>query len=59
MRFSIITAYKKINDYLKENKGDLAKIKPVLAACKECGVKTPSELTSLEDALKVLEVIEA
>lgn len=49
----------KINDYLKENKADVAKIKPVLAACKECGVKTPSELTTLEDALKVLEVIEA
>ena len=47
----------KINDYLKDNKGDLSKIKPILAACKEYGVKTPSELTSLEDALKVLELI--
>lgn len=49
----------KINDYLKENKSDVAKIKPILAKCKEFGVKTPSELTSLEDALAVLEVIEA
>lgn len=47
----------KINDYLKDNKGDLSKIKPILAACKEFGVKTPSELTSIEDALKVLELI--
>ena len=49
----------KINDYLKENKSDVAKIKPILAKCKEFGVKTPSELTTLEDALAVLEVIEA
>jgi hypothetical protein len=47
----------KINDYLKDNKADLAKIKPILAKCKEFGVKTPSELTSLEDALAVLELI--
>ena len=47
----------KINDYLKDNKSDLGKIKPILAACKEFGVKTPSELTSIEDALKVLELI--
>lgn len=48
----------KINDYLKENKSDVAKIKPILAKCKEFGVKTPAELTKLEDALAVLEVIE-
>lgn len=50
----------KINDYLKENKSDVAKIKPILAKCKEvAGVKTPAEITNLEDALAVLEVIEA
>lgn len=49
----------KINDYLKENKSDLTKIKPILAKCKEvAGVKTPAEITKLEDALAVLEVIE-
>lgn len=49
----------KINDYLKENKADLSKVKPILAKCKEvAGVKTPAELTNLEDALAVLELIE-
>ena len=52
------TVIEKINDYLKENKSDISKVKVVLAKCKDFGVKTPAELTKLEDALKVLEVIE-
>jgi len=49
----------KINDYLKENKSDVAKIKPIIAKCKEvAGVKTPSELTKLKDAEEVLQLIE-
>lgn len=47
----------KINDYLKENKADMAKIKPVLTKCKEYGVKAPSEITSLEVANEILKLI--
>lgn len=47
----------KINDYLKENKADMSKIKPILTKCKEYGIKTPSEITSLEDAKAILKLI--
>lgn len=49
----------KIMDYIKENKSDMAKVKPVLAKCKEFGAAKPTDLEKLEDALAVLEVIEA
>ena len=49
----------KIMDYIKENKSDMAKVKPVLAKCKEFGAAKPTDLENLEDALAVLEVIEA
>lgn len=48
----------KILDYIKENKADMAKIKPILAKCKEIGVKTPADITDLEDALEVAKLIE-
>lgn len=48
----------KILDYIKENKADMAKIKPILAKCKEIGVKTPADITDLEDALEVSKLIE-
>lgn len=49
----------KIMDYVKENKSDMAKVKPILAKCKEFGAAKPTDLEKLEDALAVLEVIEA
>ena len=48
----------KILDYIKENKADLSKVKPILAKCKDYGVKSPAELTNLEDALEVAKLIE-
>ena len=49
----------KILDYIKENKSDMNKIKPILAKCKEYGAKTPADLTSLEEALEVAKLIES
>lgn len=49
-----------INDivaFIQENKSNMAKIKPILAKCKEIGVSNPTEITNLEDALKVAELI--
>lgn len=48
---------KKVTDFIKENKSDMTKIKPILAKCKELGVKNPTEIENLEDALKVAELI--
>lgn len=48
----------KILDYIKDNKADLSKVKPILAKCKDYGVKSPAELTNLEDALEVAKLIE-
>jgi len=48
----------KIMDYVKENKSDMAKVKPILAKCKEFGAAKPTDLEKLEDALAVLELIE-
>lgn len=48
----------KILDYIKDNKSDLNKVKPILAKCKEYGVKSPAELTNLEEALEVAKLIE-
>lgn len=48
----------KILDYIKDNKSDLNKVKPILAKCKEYGVKSPAELTDLEEALEVAKLIE-
>lgn len=47
----------KITDFIKENKTDMAKVKPILAKCKELGVKNPTEITNLDDALSVAELI--
>lgn len=47
----------KIVAFIQENKADMSKIKPILAECKKIGVTNPTEITSLEDALKVAELI--
>ena len=49
----------KIMDWIKDNKSDMTKVKPVLSKCKEFGAAKPTELEKLEDALEVLELIEA
>lgn len=49
----------KIMDWIKDNKSDMTKVKPVLSKCKEFGASKPTELEKLEDALAVLELIEA
>lgn len=46
-----------ITDYIKANKSTMAKIKPIIAKCKELGVANPTELTKLEDAQAVLALI--
>lgn len=47
----------KIIAFIQENKADMSKIKPILAECKKIGVTNPTEITSLEDALKIAELI--
>lgn len=48
-----------IVDFIKENKSDVATIKPVVAKVKElCGSTNPADLTSIDDALIVLGLIE-
>lgn len=46
-----------IVEWFNDNKSDMNKIKPVLAACKEVGASNPKELTNLDDAKKILEMI--
>lgn len=43
-----------IVDFFTENKSDIAKIKPILVACKEIGASNPKEIDNLEDAKKIL-----
>lgn len=43
-----------IVEWFNDNKSDMSKIKPVLAACKEAGASNPKELTNVEDAKKIL-----
>ena len=44
----------KIVDFFTENKSDIAKIKPILAACKESGFNTPKDIDNIDDAKKIL-----
>lgn len=46
-----------IVDFFTENKSDMSKIKPVLVACKELGYSNPKEISSIEDANKILALI--
>lgn len=46
-----------IVDFFTENKSDMSKIKPVLAAVKELGVSNPKEIDNIEDANKILALI--
>lgn len=46
-----------IVDFFAENKYDIAKIKPVLAAVKELGYDNPKSIDNIEDANKILALI--
>lgn len=43
-----------IVEFFTENKSDITKIKPILAACKESGFNTPKDIDNIEDAKKIL-----
>lgn len=43
-----------IVEFFTENKSDIAKIKPILAACKESGFNTPKDIDNINDAKKIL-----
>lgn len=45
---------KDILAFFTENKSDIEKIKPILAACKERGYANPKEIDSVEDAKAIL-----
>ena len=46
----------KITDYIKANKSDLDKVKPILEKCKEFGVDNPTQLTDIKQAKEVLKI---
>jgi hypothetical protein len=46
-----------ITDFIKENKSDMSKIKPILELSKELGYSKPTDITDIDDADKVLELI--
>lgn len=47
----------KITDYIKANKSDMDKIKPIIAKAKELGYDNPTMIDKIEDAKKVLALI--
>ena len=46
-----------ITDYIKNNKSDMDKIKPIIAKTKELGYENPTTISKVEDAEIVLELI--
>ena len=46
----------KITDYIKANKSDLDKVKPILEKCKEFGADNPTQLTDIKQAKEVLKI---
>ncbi|MDF2882215.1 MAG: hypothetical protein K0R54_2772 [Clostridiaceae bacterium] len=46
-----------ITEYIKENKSDMSLIKPILELSKELGYSKPTDITDVDDADKVLELI--
>lgn len=46
-----------ITDYIKANKSDLDKVKPLMAKCKENGVANPTQIDNIELANEVLAMI--
>lgn len=48
---------KKIIAYISENKSNISVIKPILEKCKGMGYANPKEITSIEDAKSLLDMI--
>lgn len=46
-----------ITNYIKTNKSDMSKIKPIIEKTKELGYDNPTMIDNIEDAEKVLEII--
>ena len=46
-----------ITDFIKANKSDMSKIKPILEKCKELGYANPTTITDVKDAKTVLSLI--
>lgn len=47
----------KITDFIKENKSNMDKIKPIIEKSKELGYDNPTLITDIDDANKVLALI--
>ena len=47
----------KITDYIKANKSNMDKIKPIIAKAKELGYENPTMIDKIEDAKEVLALI--
>ena len=47
----------KITDYIKANKSNMDKIKPIIAKAKELGYENPTMIDKIDDAKKVLALI--
>lgn len=47
-----------IMDYIKENRTDVKKLKPILEELKKLGVSSPEEITNIEDAKKIASLIQ-
>ena len=46
-----------ITNYLKENKQDMTKLKPILVKTKEMGYSNPTEINTVEDAQTIINMI--
>lgn len=46
-----------ITDYIKDNKSDMSRIKPIIDLSKDLGYENPTMITDIKDARKVLEFI--
>ena len=47
-----------IMDYIKENRTDVKKLKPILEELKNLGVSSPEEITNIEDAKNIASLIQ-
>ena len=55
---SIDEVMEKVMDYIKVNKSNMSKIKPILAKCKDNGFNNPTEVTDMNLAKELLSMIE-
>lgn len=48
-----------ITEYIKDNKSDMSKIKPILEKSKELGYENPTKINNINDANTILSIIKA